>query len=246
MKLRNVALLLAAAAPLAANADDWKGKGQAGLLVSQGNTEAKSANAALELTRAVDGWKHAFNAAALYGKSGEIKSAERWSAGWQSDRDISPRLFGFGALRYGRDKFSGFQYQATASAGLGYKFIDTEPTKLTGRMGAGYRKLRPELITRNAAGAVTGRTRLASEGDAVFTAGLDLDHAFTATTSLTNRFLVEAGSGNTLFTDTLALAVKMSDKLALSLGVNVQHNTQPPAGLKHRDVVETINLVYAF
>jgi len=40
--------------------------------------------------------------------------------------------------------------------------------------------------------------------------------------------------------------VKMSDKLALSLGVNVQHNTQPPAGLKHRDVVETINLVYAF
>ncbi len=113
-------------------------------------------------------------------------------------------------------------------------------------MGAGYRKLRPELITRNAAGAVTGRTRLASEGDAVLTAGLDLDHAFTATTSLSNRFLVEAGSGNTLFTDSLALAVKMSDKLALSLGVNVQHNTQPPAGLKHRDVVETINLVYAF
>lgn len=246
MKLLNVALLLAAAAPLAAHADDWKGKGQAGLLVSQGNTEAKSANAALELTRAVDGWKHAFNAAALYGKSGQVKSAERWSAGWQSDRDISPRLFGFGALRYGRDKFSGFQYQATASAGLGYKFIDSEPTKLTGRVGAGYRKLRPELITRNAAGAVTGRTRLASEGDAVLTAGLDLDHAFTATTSLSNRFLVEAGSGNTLFTDSLALAVKMSDKLALSLGVNVQHNTQPPAGLKHRDVVETINLVYAF
>lgn len=246
MKLLNVALLLAAVAPLAAHADDWKGKGQAGLLVSQGNTEAKSANAALELTRAVDGWKHAFNAAALYGKSGQIKSAERWSAGWQSDRDISPRLFGFGALRYGRDKFSGFQYQATASAGLGYKFIDSEPTKLTGRVGAGYRKLRPELITRNTAGAVTGRTRLASEGDAVLTAGLDLDHAFTATTSLSNRFLVEAGSGNTLFTDSLALAVKMSDKLALSLGVNVQHNTQPPAGLKHRDVVETINLVYAF
>ncbi len=111
MKLLNVALLLAAAAPLAAHADDWKGKGQAGLLVSQGNTEAKSANAALELTRAVDGWKHAFNAAALYGKSGQVKSAERWSAGWQSDRDISPRLFGFGALRYGRDKFSGFQYR---------------------------------------------------------------------------------------------------------------------------------------
>lgn len=246
MKLRTVALMLAAAAPLAVQADDWKGKGQAGLLISQGNTEAKSANAALELTRAIDGWKHAFNAAALYGKSGEIKSAERWNMGWQSDRDITPRLFGFGALRYGRDKFSGFQYQATASAGLGYKFIDSEPTKLTGRIGAGYRKFRPELITKNAAGAVIGRTRLATESDAVLTAGLDFDHAFNATTSLTNRFLVEAGSSNTLFTDNLALAVKMSDKLALSLGLSAQHNTKPPAGLKHRDVVETINLVYAF
>ena len=102
MKLRNIALILAAAAPLAAHADDWKGKGQAGLLISQGNTDAKSANAALELTRALEGWKHAFTAAALYGKNGAIKSAERWSAGWQSDRDITPRLFGFGALRYGR------------------------------------------------------------------------------------------------------------------------------------------------
>lgn len=246
MKLRTIALILAAAAPLAAQADDWKGKGQAGLLISQGNTDAKSANAALELTRALEGWKHAFSAAALYGENGAIKSAERWSAGWQSDRDITPRLYGFGALRYGQDRFSGFQYQGTVSAGVGYKFIDSEPTKLTGRVGAGYRKFRPELITRNAAGAVTGRTRLASVGDAVITAGLDYDHAFTATTSLTNRFLVEAGSGNTLFSDNLALAVKMSDKLALSLGVSVQHNTQPPAGLKRRDVIETVNLVYAF
>jgi putative salt-induced outer membrane protein len=246
VKLRNLALILAAAAPLAVHADDWKGKGQAGLLISQGNTDAKSANAALELTRALDGWKHAFTAAALYGKSGAIKSAERWSAGWQSDRDITPRLFGFGALRYGQDKFSGFQYQGTVSAGLGYKLIDSEPTQLTGRGGVGYRKFRPELITKNAAGAVTGRTRLDSVGDAVLTAGLDYDHAFTATTSLTNRFLVEAGSGNTLFADNLALAVKMSDKLALSLGLSVQHNTKPPAGLKHRDVIETVNLVYAF
>lgn len=246
MNLRIVAMVLAAAAPLTVQAEDWKGKGQAGLLISQGNTEAKSANAALELTRALDGWKHAFNAATLYGKSGSIKSAERWSVGWQSDRDISPRMYGFGSLRYGRDRFSGFQYQATVATGLGYKFIDSEPTRLTGRVGVGYRRFRPELITKNAAGAVIGRTRLDSVGDAVMTVGLDFDHALSATTSLTNRFLVEAGSGNTLFTDNLALAVKMSDKLALSLGVSAQHNTRPPAGLKHRDVIETINLVYAF
>jgi putative salt-induced outer membrane protein len=246
VKIRSLAVCLLIATSTSAFAEGWEGKGQAGLLLSQGNTEAKSANAALDLSRSGGGWKHAFSAATLYGQSGEITSAQRWNAGWQSDREITPRLFGFGALRYGRDKFSGFQYQATASAGLGYKFIDSEPVKLTGQVGAGYRKFRPELITKDAAGAVIARTPLASVGEMVMTAGLDYEHALTATTSITNRFLAEYGSSNTLLTDNFALAVKMSDKLALSFGISVQHNSDPPAGLESRDTVETVNLVYAF
>lgn len=246
MKLHTLVLLAAIAAPLAAHAQGWEGKGQAGLLLSQGNSEAKSANAAFDLSRAGGGWKHALSAASLYGQNGEVTSAQRFSAGWQSDRDITPRLFGFGALRYGRDRFSGFQYQATASAGLGYKFIDSEPLKLTGQVGLGYRKFRPELITRDASGVVIDRIALATVGEAVMTAGLDYEHALSATTSLTNRFLAEYGSSNTLLTNNLALAVKMSDRLALSVGISVQHNSDPPAGLERRDTVETINLVYAF
>ena len=58
--------------------------------------------------------------------------------------------------------------------------------------------------------------------------------------------LVNSGSINTLATNTLALTVKMSTKLALSLGYNVQDNTSPPPGLKKVDTLETVNLVYAF
>ena len=57
---------------------------------------------------------------------------------------------------------------------------------------------------------------------------------------------METGSSDTLFTDALALAVKMSDKLALSLGYGLQNTSKPPAGLKKLDRTETINLVYAF
>ncbi|MEJ0087523.1 MAG: DUF481 domain-containing protein [Pseudomonadota bacterium] len=226
--------------------DLWTGKGQAGLLLSQGNAAAKSANAALELARASGAWKHAFNAAALYGQSGEVTSAQRWSAGWQSDYLLTERTFAFGALRYARDKFSGFQYQATASAGVGYKFIDNEAVKLTGQVGAGYRKLRPELLVKDASGAVITRTPLDTVDEAVMTAGLDYSHALTSTTSLSNRLLAEYGSSNTLLSDTFALEVKMTDTLALSLGVSIQDNSNPPAGVKRRDTVETVNLVYAF
>jgi putative salt-induced outer membrane protein YdiY len=49
-----------------------------------------------------------------------------------------------------------------------------------------------------------------------------------------------------LITNALAVAVKVSTKLALSVGYTVQDNTKPPAGLKRTDTLETVNLVYAF
>lgn len=243
-------LCAAALAPMVAigaeEADGWTGKGQAGLLISQGNSKAKSANAAVDLSRAIEQWKHSFHAAALYGEVAGIKSAQRWDLGWQSDYSFNERTFGFGSLRYARDSFSGFRYQASATVGVGYKFIDEEATKLTGQVGAGYRKLRPEIITKDAAGDVISREALASEGEAIATAGLDFTHAFSDTTSISNKFLLEHGSSNTMYTDSLALAVKMSDRLALSVGLNVIRNSDPPPGLKKTDTVQTLNLVYAF
>ncbi|MFT3904793.1 MAG: DUF481 domain-containing protein [Steroidobacteraceae bacterium] len=237
---------LLAHADAGADADGWTGKGQAGLLLSQGNTQAKSANAALDLALVSGPWKHAFQAATLYGQSGEITSAERWSAGWQSNYQFTQKMFGFGALRYARDQFSGFQYQATASTGLGWKIIDSESVKLTGQVGVGYSWYRPEVITKDTAGAVIARDLEPAVGETVATAGLDYTQALSSTTSLSNKLAVEYGSSNTLLTDTLALAVKMSDKLALSVGLSLQNNSDPTAGLKKTDTVETVNLVYAF
>jgi putative salt-induced outer membrane protein YdiY len=38
----------------------------------------------------------------------------------------------------------------------------------------------------------------------------------------------------------------MTDTLALSLALDVRHNTDPPAGLEKTDTLTTVNLVYAF
>jgi putative salt-induced outer membrane protein len=230
----------------AAAADGWKGKGQMGLVASQGNSDAKSANAAVDVSRVAGKWLHAFHIGGLYGENADIVAAERWDAGWQTNYQVTPDLYTFGALRYSRDMFSGFQYQAAATGGVGYKFINTEAVKLTGQLGAGYRKSRPELITKNAAGAVISRVPLDTTGDAVFTAGLDYAHVLTSTTTLTNKLYIEYGSSNTLTSDTAALTVKMSEALALSVGVSFINNSDPPAGLKRTDTVETVNLVFAF
>jgi putative salt-induced outer membrane protein len=241
--------------PLSAWADDapapppqgvWVGKGQLGFLASQGNTQATSANAAIDMSLATDPWEHKLHLDGLYGKSSDVVAAERWLAGWQSNYELTPDLFAFAGLRYQHDEFSGFQYQASETAGVGYKLINTADTKLNVQAGVGYRELRPEDLFKDTAGAVIGRALLPSDNGAVFTLGLDYSQAFTSTTSLSNKLLVEAGSGDTLITDTVALTVKMTTQLALSLGYSLQDNTNPPDGLKKIDSVETVNLVFAF
>jgi putative salt-induced outer membrane protein len=241
--------------PLLAWADDppppppqgvWLGKGQLGFLASQGNTQADSANAAIDMALLLDPWEHKLHLDGLYGKSAGIVAAERWTANWQSNYDITTDLFGFGGLRYQHDMFSGFQYQASETAGVGYKLINAADTKLSVQAGVGYRELRPEDLIKDDTGAVVERVLLPGDNGVVFTFGLDYTQALTSTTSLSNKLLVEAGSGDTLIANTLALTVKMSTRLALSLGYSLQDNTKPPDGLKKIDSVETANLVFAF
>jgi putative salt-induced outer membrane protein len=224
----------------------WIGKGQFGFLDSHGNSDAESANAAIDLMRYDGAWKNELSIAGLYGKSAGITSAERIEAKEQTNYTISGDLFAFGGLRYEHDEFDGFQYQASITAGLGYKVLDTKSDKLTVQLGAGYSRLRPEEIDKNPDGAVTNRIPGDSKGEAIGTLGVDYSHAFNKSTVLSNTLQVESGTLNTNINDKIALTVKMSEKLALSVGYGFLDNTKPTPPTKKIDTVATVNLVFAF
>lgn len=246
---------LVALLPLAALADTpppppmgvWTGSGQFGYLASEGNSDAKSANAALDMSYLQDAWKHSLHLDLLYGESAGITSAERYDALWQTNYNLNSNLYTFGALRYGHDLFDGFQYQATGTAGIGYKLIDSSSITLSTQIGAGYMASKPEELFPNFMGTtLTARAVQPYQGYAIATAGLDYSQKLTSTTTLSDKFLIDAGSVNSLITNALALTVKVSKKLALSVGYAVQDNTQPPPHIKSLDTVETVNLVYSF
>jgi putative salt-induced outer membrane protein len=224
----------------------WIGKAQFGFLDSHGNADAESINGNVDMVRHDGAWKNEVYVGGLYGKSSGVVSAERWEARTQSNYTFSDDIFAFGGLRFEHDLFDGFQYQASVTAGVGDKFINTDDTKLTGQIGAGYRRLRPELITKNSVGVVTLRELQDASGEAIGTAGVDFSHSLTKTTVLTDKFLVEAGSSNTMLHDEIAVNVKMSDRLALSVGYGITDNTHPPGTTKKLDTVATVNLVSSF
>jgi len=216
-----------------AQADPWKGKGEAGIVASSGNTNSQSFNLKLGMTKVEDLWKHALDMSYIRTSSDGVTDANRFVGSWQSNYNFSARTFAFGGARYDHDEFGGFLYQASISTGLGYKFYDTDRVKFSGQAGIGYRRLEDSVTHETSNGAV-------------FVGGLNYEYAITDTTKLTDKLTVESGSDNTLITNFVGVEVKMSDKLGLSAGYDVTHNTKPPTGKKSTDTITTLNLVFSF
>jgi putative salt-induced outer membrane protein YdiY len=237
-------ILFAAALAAPAAQAQWTGKAELGVLITDGNSESKSANTKLDLTHDSAKWKHNVFAGALYGENAEFATAERYEARYQADYKLTDRFSWFFAVRGEEDRFSGFAYQATASTGVKYLFIDSPTTKFDGAVGVGYRRLQPQILIKTPAGNVLDRIKGESEGDSVLTLGSNFEHAFTENTRLTNKFLAEAGSDNTALQDDLALLVNMSEVLALAVGLGVRYNSDPPPLAESTDTQLTVNLVY--
>ncbi|MGH8221154.1 MAG: DUF481 domain-containing protein [Steroidobacteraceae bacterium] len=219
-------------------------QGQLGVVLARGNTDTTTANTKFELTRTTKALTDDFEIEGLYGKTGGIATAERWATDLQRSWNLTDRTFWFVNGQYEHDLFSGFAYQGTVATGVGYKFINTDATKLDVQIGAGYRRLRPETLIENALGEVTGRVEGDSQGQAVGTAKLDFAHSFNAQTKITDTLMSIPGAANTYFENDLALDVKLNGSLSLALGYAVRNNSNPPGGLKHTDTLTTVNLVY--
>ncbi len=226
---------------------DWAGAGQLGIVHARGNTDSSSANAKIDVSNELEYWKHTFGLNAMYSESDEIKSGERWDTMWQSDYKLTEKVFLFGGLRYENDRYGAFSYQATATTGAGYKFYDTDTTKLSAQAGVGFKRSRSQTLVEDPdTGEVIDRIHGEPTNRGVVTGGVNFEHALTPNTKILDKFLVEAASDNTFAQNNLALQVSMSDRLALSVGYELRLNTSPPPDQQRLDSLTTLNLVYKF
>jgi putative salt-induced outer membrane protein len=222
------------------------GTGEAGFVLSRGNADTETANAKLALVVERGYWRHNFGLAGLYGRSASVTIATRMSTRWQTDRRFGRGAFWFTGLSLDDDRFSGFDYQGSASAGLGREFLNTERTRLKGQLGLGCRLLRPEQLVFDPEETVIGRIKGEQSTDAVANGAVTLEHALTGSTKLLVGLGFESGQDNTLSRGDLALQVKMTELLAISVGLNVRTNSEPPPPLEKTDTLTTVNLVYQY
>jgi putative salt-induced outer membrane protein len=224
--------------PAPAPVEGWKGKGELGLVDASGNTQTRTLDGKLDLIDNWGPWKEELNFSALKASSDGTSTAERYIGSSQTNYAINERSFLFGGLIYTDDKFSGFQYQANATVGYGYKWYDTKQIKLSTQIGVGYGKLKYEATPQDPSGQ--------SKSSAVYTLGMNYENAITATTKIVDKFDYTGASTDTLIHNFIGVEVKMTTALALAVGFDVRHNSSPPAPKKTTDELSTVNLVFAF
>ncbi len=273
MRLRTLFPLvsvLAMSLPLAARAaddnaspGDWTGTGEVGLALARGNSKSESLNAKLNFKKEDAVWKDNFYLTALRNK-GEVKvskvvdgqtvsadeyqaTANRFEAGASAGYKLSPRDYVIGALRYEKDDFAAFQWQAAVSIGYGYIAIKNPDTELSFEIGPGYKRVQPvDTLVISGDPPVATTVTPSSQGELIGRGLMNFSHKLNDSTSIEDKLLVEAGSDGQFVQNDIGLVVKMNDKLALKVAHQLRYNGKIAPGSKHSDQLLTTNLVYSF
>ncbi len=226
-----VVLLTAGSATAAENG--WSGEGQLGFSYARGNADTDVINAALNLKKEQDKWRHDIGVIALRSKNNGVTSAKRYEINGKSGYKWDENDYVFGSVRYDHDSFTGFDYTYTLGAGWGHIFYESDNQHFITELGVGYKKTAIDVDR-------------SSESETVAIGKLDYAVKLTETVTFSDKFLLEAGSNNTFMQNDAGFSFKVSDALSVKLAHQWRHNTDVPPTAKKTDTLFTANLVYGF
>ncbi|WP_028491039.1 YdiY family protein [Thioalkalivibrio sp. ALE19] len=215
------------------DAEGWETTLEAGASLTTGNTESATASGRIRAEHTAELWRNRLRGDALFTEEDRETTGQRYVAGYQLDRRLAEHDYVFGALRYERDRFSSYDYQASQTVGYGRRLVHRERLRLDGEIGVGARQARL---------AESGE----SDTDAVGRIGGNLRWDISESARLTDELLIISGRDNTEVENILALTADMTDRMALRTSFTVKHNTDVEPGKKNTDTISEVSLVWRF
>jgi putative salt-induced outer membrane protein len=210
----------------------WSGKARLGFLGTSGNTDTTNMSGAFEIQYEAEKWTHKFEAAAINASEDNDTTAEAYTAGWKSERQLTDVNFLFGRLDWRKDRFSGYDTQFSQTVGYGHRLIETEKHTLNAELGFGARQ--SELVDGT------------EESETILTGGLYYKWQISETAEFTQDLLVEAGEENTYSMSKTALKATLVGDLALVASYTIKNNSDVPLGTEKTDTFTALSLEYAF
>lgn len=216
----------------AADAADWASEIEFGAVVTTGNTEQENFKLRAQTETEGENMKHAARVDALRSSENDIVTAQKYYAFYQADWKLDDIQSLFARVSWEDDRFSGFEYQADATAGYSRTFLENETMKFSADAGAGIR--RSEFVTGMTEDEFI--TRLAG----TFTWQVSENARFRQLVS------AEIGEDSTITRSETSLQSTVVGALAMKLALTIKNQSEVPVGTEKTDTETSVTLVYSF
>ncbi|NQT27275.1 DUF481 domain-containing protein [candidate division KSB1 bacterium] len=219
---QNILSVLIALISFAVYAEEDAGwKTQLGLsyVNTSGNTETQSFSSKLDVNGTGMGNRYILGGSYLYGKSGDIETANKLNADVRTERVITGRLFAFVGGGYLQDKYSGFDSRISVGLGLGMDIINQEKHSIKGMLSSMYffdDYAVPDLESENYA---TGKAGLACDRKIKEHVTLKVLGDYMVSLEETERYFI---------TGDISLQVGVNSRIAIGLGYLLNYQNAPP------------------
>jgi putative salt-induced outer membrane protein len=209
-----------------------EGSVELGFVNTTGNTDNTTMDFKFNSKVNYTKWSHEFIANAFFTSPNDETTGERYLAAYRGRRAFAERDSVFVLVRYTDDRFSGFKYQTSAFGGYGRHVLIGPKHFLDAEIGAGYRQ--------------DETTEGETNNEAVAQLNGNYKYVINDRSNFVQDIFIISGSSNTEVASFTGLKVNINKTLALSLGYDLKHNTNPPEGKEKTDGKTTANIVYNF
>lgn len=207
--------------------------GEFGLIVTTGNTEAKTVKGKITAHQELESWSNDYTAEGLYQEDDSNASAQEYFISGQGNYKLENpdhRIFIFGS--YEDNRFSSYDYQSTIAAGWSEKLWADEVSKFEYSIGPGY------SFNKTSDGE--------SENSAILRGALAYEWKMSETATFKQALSTEVGSDNTKSRSETSVSAQLMGALSMKVSLVLDHNTQVVGDTEKLDTQTAVTLVYTF
>ena len=225
-------LMLAMSGQALAQEKDYEASVSLGFVATSGNTDTQTFNTEFLLTFDTASWTHNMKFQALGSSKDSQTTAERYYLEDKSDYNLDEMQYLYGKASYTDDRFSGYDYQASISAGYGRHILNDDVITLQAYGGLGYRENDIQGVGNN--------------GEVIVAFGENLSYQLSETSAITQSFDTEIGDELTVTRFEIGLESVIIDRIASKISFMVRNISDVPPGVEKTDTQTSISLVYDF
>ncbi|PKF49777.1 DUF481 domain-containing protein [Enterovibrio nigricans] len=243
--LSNTSLICLVALPVFANADilePWQSEVELGFQALTGNSDSMTINSRLATDYISGPYRHTSEARFLLVEKDGEEDKRKTEAESQANYKFDPKRYVLGNVSYTDDKYGPYYTDLTFATGLGYQAIWREDLSLLLELGPGYRYQRPNVDEIDDDDVIMPY----NVQEFIVRAQAELAWQINKNAEFEGRVTMISGSSNTSLEARASVSTSLIADLGIKLSTTQKYINEVPPGLKKRDSIFSVNMVYAF